>query len=135
MTIERLNPDSLYESVRYGFSHATRTGRSVSVHCAGQVAWDKDYNLVGEGDVAAQARQALANLKNVLHVSGAQVSDIVRLRTYVVDHTPALLEPIGHALSEFYGEVTPAANTWIGVYSLALPEFLIEIEATAMIED
>lgn len=133
MSKELINPDSLYQSVNLGFSHGVKSDGKVTVHCAGQVAWDKDCNVVGEGDVGAQARQALANLKVVLEEAGAQVSDVVRLRTYVVNHNPSLLEPIGQAIGEFYGDVLPAANTWIGVQSLVLPDFLIEIEATAEI--
>lgn len=133
MTRETINPDSLYGSVEYGFSHAVKSDRNITIHCAGQVAWDKDYNVVGAGDVGAQARQALANLKAVLVAAGASVEDVVRLRTYVVNHDPSMLEPIGQALGEFYGGVTPAANTWIGVQALALPDFLVEIEATAEI--
>jgi enamine deaminase RidA (YjgF/YER057c/UK114 family) len=56
------------------------------------------------------------------------------LRTYVVNHNPDCIAPVGEALGEFYGDVTPAANTWIGVQALALPDFLIEIEATAQID-
>jgi len=134
MTKEIINPDALYGSLIYGYSHAVKSMAGVTIHCAGQVAWDKDNNLVGDGDVGQQARQALSNLKVVLESAGAQVSDVVRLRTYVVNHNPALLEPIGRAIGEFYGDITPAANTWIGVQALALPEFLIEIEATAEIE-
>jgi len=134
MTNETVNPESLYPSIQMGFSHAVKTERKISIHCSGQVAWDKDCNLVGANDVGAQAKQALDNLKIVLSEAGAQVSDIVRLRTYVVNHNPALLEPIGKAIGEFYGSTTPAANTWIGVQALVLPEFLIEIEATAEIE-
>ncbi|MEH6610732.1 MAG: RidA family protein [Halioglobus sp.] len=135
MTRETINPDTLYGSVEYGFSHAVKSDGNTTIHCAGQVAWDKDYNVVGAGDVGAQARQALANLKIVLEAAGATVGDIVRLRTYVVNHNPSLIEPIGQALGEFYGEVMPAANTWIGVQALALPDFLIEIEATAQITE
>ena len=134
MTKEIINPAALYESVQFGFSHAVKTDRKVTIHCAGQVAWDKEYNVVGAEDVGEQARQALANLKVVLEAAGAQVSDIVRLRTYVVNHNPSLLEPIGQAIGQFYGDVMPAANTLIGVQALAMPEFLIEIEATAEIE-
>lgn len=134
MTKENVNPAALYASVQMGFSHAVKSDGKVTIHCSGQVAWDKDNNLVGAGDVGAQARQALKNLKVVLEEAGAQVSDIVRLRTYVVNHNPALLEPVGQAIGEFYGDVLPAANTWIGVQSLALPDFLIEIEATAQID-
>jgi len=133
MTRKTINPDSLYGSVQYGFSHATKSAGATTIHCAGQVAWDKDYKVVGAGDVGAQARQALKNLKEVLAAAGATTADVVRIRTYVVNHSPELLGPVGGALAEFWGDVIPAANTWIGVQSLALPDFLIEIEATAQI--
>lgn len=133
MTKEFINPESVYPSVQMGFSQAVKSGGKVTIHCSGQVAWDKNNKLVGADDVGEQARQALANLKDVLEAAGAQVSDIVRLRTYVVNYNPSLIEPIGRALGEFYGDVIPAANTWLGVQSLVLPEFLIEIEATAEI--
>lgn len=55
------------------------------------------------------------------------------MRTYVVDHSPDKLDTICGAISAFYGEVLPAPNTLIGVQALALPDFLIEIEATAAI--
>ena len=134
MKREAINPATLYGSVQYGFSHAVKARGTTTIHCAGQVAWDKDYNVVGAGDIGAQARQVFANLKTVLAAAGAGVADVVRMRTYVVNHKPEYLEPVGAAIAEFYGDVTPAANTWIGVQSLALPEFLIEIEVTAEIE-
>ncbi len=129
MTREAINPASLYGSVQYGFSHAVRSDGGTRIHCAGQVAWDKDYQLVGGDDVGAQARQALKNLTEVLAAAGAKPADVVRMRTYVVDHRPEYLEPIGMAIAEFYGDVTPAANTLIGVKALALPDFLIEAAA------
>jgi enamine deaminase RidA (YjgF/YER057c/UK114 family) len=134
MKREAVNPDSLYESVQYGFSHAIKSNGSVSIHCAGQVAWDKNHNVIGPGDVGAQARQALSNLKEVLSAAGASPADVVRTRTFVVNYKPDYLDPLGQAFSEFYGDATPAAGTLIGVQSLALPDFLIEIEATAQID-
>ncbi len=133
MTKQAVNPASLYASLELGFSHAVSSKGTVSVHCSGQVAWDKDKHVVGGDDIRLQARQALANLRVVLEAAGAQVSDAVQLRTYVVNHNPALLEPIGQAMAEFYADTMPAANTLIGVQALALPEFLIEIEAIAQI--
>lgn len=134
MNRQPINPESLYGSVQHGFSHAIKTtGATTTIHCAGQVAWDKDYNLVGGSDIGAQAQYALSNLKKVLAEAGAGIGDIVRMRTYVVNHKPEYLEPVGMAIAQFYGDVTPAANTWIGVQSLAMPEFMIEIEATAEI--
>ena len=134
MPTKRINPPELYDSVSFGFSHAVESEGTRLLHCSGQVAWDKDHNLVGEGDLLAQARQALSNLKTVLAEAGATPADIVRIRTYVVDHTPDKLETVAPAMMEFYGDVMPAANTWLGVQALALPGFLIEIEATAVIE-
>ena len=133
MSRETINPESMYGSVQYGFSHATKSNGTTTIHCSGQVAWDKDYNLVGGDDIGAQARQALSNLKTVLAEAGATPADVVRMRTYVVNHTPEYLEPVGMAIGEFYGDKLPAANTWIGVQSLALPGFMIEIEVTAEI--
>jgi enamine deaminase RidA (YjgF/YER057c/UK114 family) len=133
MPADRLNPPDLYTAVEYGFSHATLSRGGTTIHCAGQVAWDRDHRLVGEGDLAAQCAQALANLRAVLAAAGATPADVVRLRTYVVDHTPDKLGTIGPALAAFYGDALPAANTLIGVQALALPGFLVEIEATAVV--
>jgi enamine deaminase RidA (YjgF/YER057c/UK114 family) len=132
MSIERVNPKQLYDSLKFGFSHATlQKGGGKTLHLAGQVAWDAQTNVIGPGDYAAQARQALANLKTVLSAAGCTPADVIRLRTYVVNHSPDKLGPILGELGAFYGSATPAPNTWIGVQALALPDFLIEIEAIA----
>jgi enamine deaminase RidA (YjgF/YER057c/UK114 family) len=128
---DRINPDTMYNSVQWGFSHAAISEPGRLLHLAGQVAWDADGALVGPGDLAAQARQCLANLKAVLADQGLGPQHLVRIRTYVVNHTPDKLEPVGMALGQFWGDVIPAPNTWIGVQALALPDFLIEIEGTA----
>lgn len=131
MKRKAINPASLYESTQFGFSHAVEQNGGRTLHLAGQVAWDSKGELVGAGDLAAQTRQALANLKVVLAEAGATPADIVRLRTYVVDHSPDKLGPVIGEIMAFYDGVVPAANTFIGVQTLALPDFLVEIEATA----
>jgi enamine deaminase RidA (YjgF/YER057c/UK114 family) len=131
----RINPANLYDALGYGFSHATLLRSGTTLHLAGQVAWNKDCEIVGVGDLAAQARQALDNIKAVLAEAGCSPADVVRLRTYVVDHSPDKLEPVLGAISEFYGDARPAPNTIIGVATLALPDFLIEIEAMAVVPD
>jgi enamine deaminase RidA (YjgF/YER057c/UK114 family) len=133
--VKKINPSSLYNSVQYGFSHAALQEQGRTLHLAGQVAWDQNCNLVGPGDLAAQTRQALANLALVLREAGATPANIVRLRTYVVNHTPDKLGIVLPELGKFYGTVVPAPNTWIGVAALALPDYLIEIEATAALPD
>jgi enamine deaminase RidA (YjgF/YER057c/UK114 family) len=134
MTRTAVNPESLYPTVPFGFSHAVEQTGGHTLHLAGQVAWDRECNLVGGDDVIAQTRQVLANLKVVLAAAGATPADVVRLRTYVVNHTPDKLGPICAEIAAFYGDALPAANTFIGVQALALPDFLIEIEATAALK-
>jgi enamine deaminase RidA (YjgF/YER057c/UK114 family) len=87
-------------------------------------------NLVGEGDVAAQARQALLNLKHALDAVDASPVDIVRLRTYVVDPDSETLGKVVGEIDKFYAGAAAAPNTFLAVAGLALPDFLIEIEAT-----
>jgi len=134
MSNQRINPASLYDSVGYGFSHAALSEGGRTLHLAGQVAWDAHGDLVGAGDLAAQTRQALANLRVVLAEVGAGPEHVVRLRTYVVDHTPDKLGVVLPEIASFYDGVTPAPNTFLGVAALALPDFLIEIEATAVLD-
>jgi enamine deaminase RidA (YjgF/YER057c/UK114 family) len=133
MPNSKINPAGLYDAVGYGFSHAALQDGGRTLHLAGQVAWDRDCNVVGGGDLAAQTRQALANLKAVLAEAGAAPADVVRLRTYVVDHNPDKLGSVLAEVGAFYDGVLPAPNTFIGVQALALPDFLVEIEATAVI--
>ncbi|NIB40291.1 RidA family protein [Pseudomaricurvus alkylphenolicus] len=134
MPRDTINPDSMYTSVPFGFSQATRSVGGTTIHCSGQVAWDKQCEVIGGSDLGAQARQVMQNLKAVLEEAGASSADVVRMRTYVVDYSPACLEPIGKAIAEFYGDELPPANTLLGVQSLAMPEFLIEVEVTAVID-
>jgi len=131
MSVDRINPEGLYNALNFGFSHATISREGGLLHLSGQVAWDKDNNLVGGDDLAAQTRQALANLKAVLADQGLDPSDLVRIRTYVVNHTPDKLGPVTEEMMAFWGDAMPCANTWIGVQALAMPEFQIEIEGTA----
>lgn len=134
MKREPVNPDTMYNSVQFGFSHAVESEGGRLLHLAGQVAWDSNGELVGHGDLAAQAKQCFDNLTEVLASRGATAANVVRLRTYIVDYSPDKLEIFGPAVGAFYGDVVPAANTLIGVQSLAMPDFLIEVEATAVLD-
>ena len=135
MATTKINPSELYDSTPFGFSHAAVQDGGKVLHLAGQVAWDADCNVVGVGDFAAQVDKALANIAAVLAHSGLGPSDVVRLRTYIVDNDMERLGAVVGALKRFYGDETPAPNTVVGVQSLALPDFLVEIEAVAQFRD
>ncbi|MGM8871828.1 RidA family protein [Psychrobacter sp. 2Y5] len=134
MTHQKINPNTMYDSLQFGFSHASKAQGSTVIHCAGQLAWDKEGEIVGGEDLAKQTEQVFNNLQTVLNEAGATPADVVRMRTYIVDLKPDDLEVVGAAIARFYGEVTPPANTLLGVQTLAMPGLLIEIEMTAVID-
>ena len=133
MPREYINPNNLFPSLPYGFSQVVIvTGRKM-VFVSGQTAWDTQKNIVGGDSVLEQARQAFRNLEKAMEAAGGTLKDIVALRIYVVDYQAECGTAVGIVLREFFSE-NPPASTWIGVSALADPEFLIEIEATAVLE-
>jgi enamine deaminase RidA (YjgF/YER057c/UK114 family) len=104
------------------------------VFVSGQTAWDMRKNIVGGDSVLEQARQAFRNLEKAMEAAGGTLKDIVALRIYVVDYQAESGTAVGTALREFFSPQNPPASNWIGVSALAAPEFLIEIEATAVLD-
>jgi enamine deaminase RidA (YjgF/YER057c/UK114 family) len=131
MPIERLNPEALATPETYSQLVVAEGARLVFV--AGQVALDRDGKLVGGDDLGAQARQVCRNIRAALEAAGAGPEHIVKLTTLVVDHRPELLSIIAAVRGEELGDIR-AASTFIGVQALARPEFLIEIEAVAVLD-
>jgi len=114
------------------FSHGTVVeGPARLVFLAGQVALDRHgpgRQLVGPGDPAVQARQAILNMRTLLRQAGGDLKDIVEMTVYVTD--VSLVEAMGRVAQEYFADPLPAMST-IGVKELARPEFLVEIRAIA----
>ena len=102
------------------------------IHTAGQVSIDERGVLVGPGDYAEQTAQVMRNVGLALAAAGASYADIVKITTYVVNYKPELRAVIGKARAPFFADRTPPASTLVGVTALALPEWLVEIEAVAV---
>jgi 2-iminobutanoate/2-iminopropanoate deaminase len=134
MPKEYLNPNSLFSSLPHGFSQVVIAAGRKMVFISGQTAWDIRKNIVGGDSVLEQARQAFRNLEKAMEAAGGTLKDIVALRIYVVDYQAESGTAVGTALREFFSPQNPPASTWIGVSALAVPEFLIEIEATAVLD-
>jgi enamine deaminase RidA (YjgF/YER057c/UK114 family) len=102
-----------------------------TVYLAGQVALDPSGNLVGPGDAEAQARQLYANMERVLAAAGGTFDDIVSATVYLTN----LQHREGH--NKVRGElgITSPANTSVVISALAQPEFLMEVEAIAVLGD
>jgi len=129
---EPINPPTTFRSVDHGFSQAVSASGSRTLYVSGQTAWDAQKRIVGS-DLETQARQAFANLRSVLDAAGATLGDVVSVRLYIVDYAPERAAAVSRAFRACFGDATPAC-TWIGVSALADPAFLIEVEATAVVD-
>lgn len=134
MSKKYINPESLFNSTQYGFSQIVVAPKGHTVYISGQVAWNSQQEIIGGTDLSEQARQSFRNLQIAVEAAGGGLTDIVSLRIYIVNYTTENDAPVGSVLREFFGTITPPASTWIGVSSLANKDFLIEIEAVAVIE-
>ncbi|MFF4488028.1 RidA family protein [Streptomyces sp. NPDC001544] len=135
MAITLKNPDGLPKIDVY--RQVAIASGSKLVFVAGQVAWDAEGVTVGEGDLAAQAEQCCLNVATALAGVGGSFDDVAKLTFYVVDWTadkmPALLEGVSRAAAKL-GFASAPPTTLIGVAALDVPEHLIEIEATAVLD-
>jgi enamine deaminase RidA (YjgF/YER057c/UK114 family) len=117
---------------QFGFVQALEvTGSERTLYCAGQTSSDADGNPIHAGDMRAQLRQALDNLETVLREAGFDLSQVVRLNTYTTD-VDAFLEASREAGSRLAEAGCWPTATLLGVARLAFPEFLVELEATAV---
>lgn len=133
MTRETINPDELFNSLQYGFSQiAVGTGSRI-VTISGQVGWDRHERITGQDDLRTQTMQAFRNLETAVKATGGELDDILSLRIYIVDSVMDESAPIREGLTTFFPSSPPTA-TWIGVPRLANKDFLIEIEALAVLE-
>jgi enamine deaminase RidA (YjgF/YER057c/UK114 family) len=129
---EFVNSDRL--ATPRGYTHAVSVEAADRiVFVAGQVALAADGSVVGAGDVEAQARQALENVKIALESVGAALSDVVRMTTYVVDYRPEHRAVLAKLRESYWPDQELPASTLLGVQALALPELLVEIEVTAVV--
>lgn len=133
MPRKAINPDTLFNSRQYGFSQITVATGSRIVTISGQVGWDPQEQIVGEGDLRAQTLQALRNLETAIQAAGGTLDDILTLRLYIVASVMDESAPIREGLTMFFPS-DPPTTTWIGVPRLANKDFMIEIEALAVLD-
>ena len=126
-----INPATLAKPS--GYAHGiTASGRLLFL--AGQTGMDATGRIVAPGDLVAQFRQALANIKTVLDAAGGQMGDVVKLTLFVTDKRAyrAQLKSIGEAYRAVFGRYYPAM-TLVEVKSLFDDEALIEVDGMAVL--
>ncbi len=113
-----------------GYSRAVKIGNIIEV--TGTVAVDDNSNLVGGNDAYEQTKFIIQKIEKVLEKAGASLKDVVRTRMFVTDISR--WEEYGRAHGEFFKNIKPC-TTMVEVSKLIAPEYLIEIEATAVISE
>jgi len=115
-----------------GYTHLVEARGGRTLYLAGQVALDRERNVVGVGDFRAQAVQVFENLRAVLAAGGATFDDVVKMTMYVTEMSE--LDALRAVRVEYLGDARPA-NTLVQVVRLARPEFLLEVEAIAVVAE
>ena len=128
MPREIIQPKGLWDP-RPRFAQVVRTGKQVYV--AGQTSVDGDGNLVGKGEIEAQARQVFQNLRKCLEAAGTDFDHVVKLNVYSTD-LDSHREVISRLRGEYFRE--PVASTTVQISRLVHPDWLVEIEAVAVLD-
>ncbi|MBN8222262.1 MAG: RidA family protein [Spirochaetes bacterium] len=119
----------VYETEAYGFAQAVTNDGLILL--SGQVGWTRERQLPTPGDFAAQARQALANIRHILLTEKRSPNAIMRLRWYVVALEREKMRQINALQADFFSGGYKPASTVVGVAALGRSELLVEIEAEA----
>jgi enamine deaminase RidA (YjgF/YER057c/UK114 family) len=123
------NPPELHAPT--GYSHVAEVAGGKLVFISGQIALDRNGELVGKGDFAAQTRQIFENLRVAVGAAGGSLRDIIKLNYYCVDLSH--MQEIREVRNTFLDKERYPVSTAVEVRSLVRPEFLVEIDAVALI--
>jgi enamine deaminase RidA (YjgF/YER057c/UK114 family) len=133
MQTQFLNPPGLCPT--FGWTHVVTATDGKTVHVSGQVAVNERGEVVGKGDLRAQTQQAFENVKIALAAAGATFRDVVKTNLYVVGLRPEHVPIIREIRSRYVWAEHPPASTLVGVSALVGPDWLIEIEAVAVVAE
>ena len=133
MSRESLQPADLFPSTDYGYAQVVSAEGKKVIFCAGQTSWDKDNNIIGENDLGKQMEKTLENIGTAMVEAGGTLADVCRLTIYIVNYNPDMLETIAAELNKAFDKDALPANTLLGIQALAVPGFMVEMEASAVI--
>jgi enamine deaminase RidA (YjgF/YER057c/UK114 family) len=126
-----INPPALCPT--FGWTHVVTATEGTTVYISGQVSVNERGELVGKNDLRAQTEQTFANLEHALAAAGATFADVVKTNLYVVGLKPEHVPIIREVRSRHVTAAQPPVSTLVGITALVGPDWLIEIEAVAVI--
>lgn len=133
MTIDFLNPAGLCPT--FGWTHVVTQTGGKTIYISGQVAVNERGEVVGKGDLKTQTEQAFENIRLALAGVGATFRDVVKTNLYVVNLRPEHVPIIREVRGRYIWAEHPPASTLVGISALVGPDWLIEIEAVAVLPE
>jgi enamine deaminase RidA (YjgF/YER057c/UK114 family) len=128
MPSQHINPDTLSRS--RGYSQMVKVANTVYI--AGQVSAGADGNVVGKGDPEAQVRQIWRNIEAAVKTAGGTLQHVVKTTTYVTNIQYATA--VRKVREELFQSLNPPTSTLLVVAGLASPDYMVEIEAIAVVD-
>jgi 2-iminobutanoate/2-iminopropanoate deaminase len=123
---QAVNPNGVAAPIRGYYSNSVKVSAGPLLFIAGQIPIDIDGNLVGKGDVAAQAEQVLKNIETIVKANGATMADIVKVTAYVTDINS--LDKIAPVRLRYFPKDGPA-SVLVEVSRLVEPDIMLEMDA------
>ncbi len=128
------NPETMAKPT-VGYSQVAEVGEGKIVYIAGQIAVDKSGNLVGKDDFRAQVQQVFENLKAAVEAAGGDFSSVIKLNFYCAASVdPSQLPVVREVRDKYVNTGNPPTSTLVFVQRLARPEWMIEVEAVAVVK-
>jgi enamine deaminase RidA (YjgF/YER057c/UK114 family) len=133
MEINYINPPSLCPT--YGWTHVASVSGGKTIYISGQVSVNERGEVVGKGDMRAQTEQTFRNVERALAAAGATFRDVVKTNLYVVGLKPEHVPIIREVRARYVAAEHPPVSTLVGISALVGPDWMIEIEAVAVIAE
>ena len=128
------NPEAMAKPAA-GYSQVAEVNEGKIVYIAGQVALDKAGNLEGKGDLRAQIQQVFENLKAAAEAAGGDMNSVVKLNYYCAGSVdPEQIAVVREVRDKYVNTANPPTSTFVFVQRLARPDFLIEVDAVAVVK-
>ena len=132
MALERINPPEIYKPNKDIYTQVVTATGSTQIFLAGIVPFDQNQNIIGIGNMQVQVIQVLQNIKSALTSASASIADVVRINVLTTDVDLYIQEGATEVIN-FFDKTKPVSTTY-QVSRLVHPDWMVEIEATAIID-